>query len=114
MDFNEYQIQAQRTSNKKADNIDHILNGLMGLNGEAGECIDILKKYFFQGHEFGQEEKEIEHVDSELVEVGSFSFTTNYKKPEDCKNMKELYQLAKSRGYKPGWAYYQGKLRGFI
>ncbi len=65
-------------------------------------------------YEFRQEEKEVEHVDSELVEVGSFSFTTNYKKPEDCKNMKELYQLAKSRGYKPGWAYYQGKLRGFI
>lgn len=65
-------------------------------------------------YQFGQEEKEIEHVDSELVEVGSFNFTTNYKKPEDCKNMKELYQLAKSRGYKPGWAYYQGKLRGFI
>ena len=65
-------------------------------------------------YQFGQEEKEIEHVDSELVEVGSFSFTTNYKKPEDCKNMKELYQLAKSRGYKPGWAYYQGKLRGFM
>jgi len=65
-------------------------------------------------YQFGQEEKEIENVDSELVEVGSFNFTTNYKKPEDCKNMKELYQLAKSRGYKPGWAYYQGKLRGFI
>jgi NTP pyrophosphatase (non-canonical NTP hydrolase) len=51
MNLNEYQRLAQRTSNKKADNIDHILNGLMGLNGEAGECIDILKKYFFQGHE---------------------------------------------------------------
>ena len=23
----------------------------MGLNGEAGECIDILKKHFYQGHD---------------------------------------------------------------
>ena len=30
--------------------MDKIENGLMGLNGEAGECIDILKKSKFQGH----------------------------------------------------------------
>jgi NTP pyrophosphatase (non-canonical NTP hydrolase) len=27
----------------------------MGLNGEAGECIDIFKKYFYQGHELDKE-----------------------------------------------------------
>ena len=51
MNFNEYQKLAQRTSSKKISAIDKVLNGLMGLNGEAGECIDILKKYFFQGHD---------------------------------------------------------------
>ena len=55
MDFNEYQRLAQRTSSKKVDRLDRILNGLMGLNGEAGECIDILKKYFYQGHELDKE-----------------------------------------------------------
>lgn len=56
MDFNAYQELAQRTSNKKAGDMDKILNGVMGLNGEAGECIDIIKKHFFQGHELNKDE----------------------------------------------------------
>lgn len=55
MNFNEYQKLAQRTSSKKDSAIDKVLNGLMGLNGEAGECIDILKKHFYQGHELDKE-----------------------------------------------------------
>ena len=41
-----------------------LLNGLMGLNGESGECIDILKKYLFQGHELDKE-----HLAKELGDV---------------------------------------------
>lgn len=35
-------------------------------------------------------------------------------KEEDVKNMSDLYKLAKQRGYKKGWAYYQGLQRGWI
>lgn len=67
------------------------------------------------GCEFKVEEKEAEQIESELVEVSSFEgFTTDYREPKDCKNMGELYQLARNKGYRPGWAYYQGKLMGFI
>mgnify|MGYP002733209977 CR=1 FL=1 len=45
-----YQEQAQRTSRNHGH--DQILNGFMGLCGEAGEAIDILKKTMFQGHPF--------------------------------------------------------------
>lgn len=52
MTINEYQKAAMRTAsgvgNATPENL--LLNGVMGLNGEAGECIDIVKKYFFQGH----------------------------------------------------------------
>lgn len=41
-----------------------ILDGLMGLNGEAGEAIDILKKVLFQGHEFDRE-----HMAKELGDI---------------------------------------------
>ena len=54
MTLNEYQNLAQRTSSTKTKE-DKLLNGLMGLNGEAGESIDILKKHLFQGHELNRE-----------------------------------------------------------
>jgi NTP pyrophosphatase (non-canonical NTP hydrolase) len=49
---NEYQKEALRTASGMSKEYPRILNGLMGLNGEAGECIDILKKTEFQGHAF--------------------------------------------------------------
>lgn len=55
MNFNEYQELAQRTSNTK-NYRDKIANGVMGLNGEAGECIDLVKKWEFQGHNLNVEE----------------------------------------------------------
>ena len=47
MTLNEYQVLAQRTCNDYADKL---LNGCMGMCGEAGECIDIMKKHCMQGH----------------------------------------------------------------
>ena len=55
MQANDYQKEALRTAGKKSKN-DLILNGVLGLNGEAGEVADILKKYLFQGHELDTEE----------------------------------------------------------
>lgn len=52
MELNEYQKLAMRTDSNHKDWMDRLLNGLMGLNGEAGEAIDILKKTLYQGHEF--------------------------------------------------------------
>lgn len=38
----------------------------------------------------------------------------DFREPSDCKSMSELYELAKNRGYKRGWAFHQGKLLGFL
>ena len=51
MTLNDYQKAAERTSGNLTS-WDKIRNGCYGLNGEAGECIDILKKVEFQGHTF--------------------------------------------------------------
>lgn len=64
---NEYQQEALRTeSGVKREELHHarLLQGLMGLNGEAGECIDILKKHLFQEHWFDRE-----HLAKELGDV---------------------------------------------
>jgi NTP pyrophosphatase (non-canonical NTP hydrolase) len=64
MTINEYQQAALRTESGMSKQYPRILNGLMGLNGEAGETIDILKKHFFQGHEFDRE-----HLAKELGDI---------------------------------------------
>ena len=50
MEFNDYQKQALKTAAVKTSD-DLILNGVMGLSGESGECIDMMKKHLFQGHD---------------------------------------------------------------
>ena len=52
MELNVYQQLAQRTCNITKTTDEKIENGILGMCGEAGECADILKKHFFQGHEF--------------------------------------------------------------
>lgn len=64
MTINEYQDAAVRTANHDLNDIQQLTNGLMGLNGEAGECIDILKKHLYQGHNL-----DIEHLAKELGDV---------------------------------------------
>jgi NTP pyrophosphatase (non-canonical NTP hydrolase) len=54
MTINDYQELAMRTAaNTGEDRL--VLNGVMGLCGEAGECIDVVKKHIFQGHELDKE-----------------------------------------------------------
>lgn len=67
------------------------------------------------GAAFEPEAAPVEVVDGDLEEIkNTFKFTVSYKEPSDCRSMAELYALADERGYKRGWAYYQGKMLGFI
>ena len=50
MTLNEYQIAMGRTTTHLTP-AEKLKDGLYGINGEAGECIDLLKKHEFQGHE---------------------------------------------------------------
>ena len=55
MTANEYQSLAMATLNPALDKKDVLINGVMGLCGESGEAIDIVKKWLAQGHELDKE-----------------------------------------------------------
>ena len=50
MTANEYQRRALRTLNPALSGKDVLINGVMGLCGESGEAIDLVKKHLAQGH----------------------------------------------------------------
>ncbi len=64
MEINEYQRLAMRTVNQKLDKNSVLINGVMGLCGESGEAIDIVKKWFAQGHDLDRE-----HLIKELGDI---------------------------------------------
>ena len=63
MSINDYQKAALRTASTLEPK-DLVLNGVLGLNGEAGEVADHIKKHLFQGHELNKE-----HLAKELGDI---------------------------------------------
>ena len=55
MTINEYQKLAMTTLNPELSKKDVLINGVMGLCGESGEAIDIVKKHLAQGHELDKD-----------------------------------------------------------
>lgn len=64
MKINEYQKLAMTTKNPKLNQNDLLINSVMGLCGESGEAIDIVKKWFAQGHELDKK-----HLAEELGDI---------------------------------------------
>ena len=64
MTVNDYQRQAMRTLNPALGKKDVLINSVMGLCGESGEAIDIVKKWLAQGHPLDRE-----HLAGELGDV---------------------------------------------
>lgn len=73
MTINEYQKLAMSTLNPDLDKKDVLINGVMGLCGESGEVIDIVKKHLAQGHELDKEKiiKELGDVAWYMAEIAT-------------------------------------------
>ena len=64
MDYKEYKQMVIDSEKGSLTKYPKILHAIMGMNGEAGECVDILKKHMFQGHELDEQ-----HFLNELGDV---------------------------------------------
>ncbi len=64
MQVNEYQKLAMTTLNPALSRKEVLINGVMGLCGESGEAIDIVKKWLAQGHALDKE-----HLIRELGDI---------------------------------------------
>ena len=73
MTIKEYQQLAMTTLNKEMSKKDMLINGVMGLCGESGEAIDIVKKHLAQGHELDREKliKELGDIAWYLAEMAT-------------------------------------------
>ena len=64
MTANEYQEKAMATLNPALSRKDVLINSVMGLCGESGEAIDLVKKWLAQGHALDRE-----HLAKELGDI---------------------------------------------
>lgn len=71
--INGYQREALRTAAGPQKDMPLILNGVLGLGGESGECLDIVKKHLFQGHAL-----DTEHLAKELGDVAWYLAVSAY------------------------------------
>jgi NTP pyrophosphatase (non-canonical NTP hydrolase) len=73
MTINEYQTLAMTTLNPELSKKDILINSVMGLCGESGEAIDLVKKWLAQGHELDKDKliKEIGDVAWYIAEIAT-------------------------------------------
>ena len=73
MTINEYQTLAMTTLNPKRSQREILVNRVMGLCGESGEDVDIVKKHLFQDHQLDKEKlaKELGDIAWYLAEAAT-------------------------------------------
>lgn len=73
MTIDEYQRLALTTLNPELNKKDVLINGVMGLCGESGEVIDVVKKHLAQGHDLNTQK-----IAEELGDVAWYLAETAY------------------------------------
>ena len=73
MNVNEYQALAMTTLNPQLSKREVLINSVMGLCGESGEAIDLVKKWMADGHELDKAHlaKELGDITWYLVEAAT-------------------------------------------
>lgn len=64
MRLEEYQEKSMRTLNNDLTKEQAVNNMILGIVGETGEVVDIIKKHYYQGHEL-----DLEHIKEEIGDI---------------------------------------------
>ena len=107
MTINEYQKLAMRTLNPQLSKKDVLINGVMGLCGESGEAIDIVKKHLAQGHELDRE-----HLIKELGDIAWYLAETAYALDVDLETVLEGNIAKLKKRYPEGFGVKESLDRG--
>lgn len=84
MTGNEYQSLALRTANGLTPE-QLLTKGVIGMCGEAEECVDMMKKHLFQGHDLDKE-----HLAKELGDVSWYVAITAHALGYDLDKIFEM------------------------
>lgn len=106
MKVNEYQKLAMKTLNPALEKKDVLINGVMGLCGESGEAIDIVKKHLAQGHELDRE-----HLIKELGDIAWYLAETATALDVDLETVLELNIAKLKERYPDGFSEERSKNR---
>ena len=98
MSPNEYQAEALRTAFGMNRALPMELNGVLGLAGESGECVDLMKKHLFQGHPLDKE-----HLAKELGDVAWYIAVTSYAIGYDLETILRMNVEKLQRRYPNGF-----------
>ena len=98
MKVNDYQKKALRTLNPSLSKSEILINGVMGLCGESGEAIDIVKKHLAQGHALDREglikaqghKLDRENLAKELGDVAWYLAETAYALDYDLESIFQM------------------------
>jgi NTP pyrophosphatase (non-canonical NTP hydrolase) len=99
MEINEYQQLALTTLNKELTKDQVLLNGMMGLCGESGEAIDLLKKHLCHGHELDKDKLILE-----LGDIAWYLAIASYALDVDLENVLSLNVEKLKKRYPGGFS----------
>lgn len=101
MNLNEYQREALKTQNKDiVEPYRRLEEGIMGMNSESGEALDILKKFLFQGHGL-----DIYNLEQELGDVLWYLAITAHELGVDLETIARININKLRKRYPNGFTY---------
>lgn len=96
--FYQYEVDALKTINPNLATDQLLIEAVMGLTGEAGECIDIVKKHLFQGHDLNEN-----HLIEELGDVLWYLTEASYALGYSLEDVAEINLQKLDRRYPEGF-----------